>query len=65
MATITIELSEDRERRLSEHARESGVSPEQLLRLVVEVWLDRPRADFNEATASVLEKNAELYRRLS
>ena len=65
MATLTIELTEEREHRLLELAQGSGVTSEQLLQLVVENWLDRPRDDFAEATAYVLEKNAELYQRLA
>ncbi|QDV38748.1 DNA-binding protein [Tautonia plasticadhaerens] len=65
MATLTIELSEDQERQLLDRAREAGTTPEQLLRAGIAEWLARPRDDFSEAAEYVLEKNAELYRRLA
>jgi predicted transcriptional regulator len=65
MATLTIELSEEQQRRLLDRAREAGTTPEQLIRAGIDEWLSRPRGDFTDAAEYVLEKNAELYRRLA
>jgi predicted transcriptional regulator len=65
MTTFTIELPEEHVRRLHDLAREAGTTPEDLIRAGIEEWLAHPRADFAEAAEYVLEKNAELYRRLA
>jgi hypothetical protein len=65
MTTITSPLSEQQLERLKEMAEQVGVSPEELARASLEDWLNRPREDFHEAARYVLQKNAELYRRLA
>ncbi len=65
MSTITIPLPDDRLERLRVLAKEAGVTPEELARASLEDWLRRPREDFLQAARYVLEKNAELYRRLA
>jgi hypothetical protein len=65
MTTITITLSDDRLLKLKETATRLGVSPEDLVRVSVEELLTRPEEAFKRAMDHVLEKNAELYRRLA
>jgi predicted transcriptional regulator len=65
MTAITIPISEDRLERLKQLAEQTGVSPEELARAGLEEWLRRPREDFVQAARNVLQKNAELYRRLA
>ena len=65
MTAITVPLSEDRLQRLKAIAEQAGVSPEELARASLEEWLALPREDFVAAARYVLEKNRELYRRLS
>jgi predicted transcriptional regulator len=65
MSTITISLPEERLRRLQELAARLGVSPEDLARVGVEEMLADSDGKFDEAARHVLEKNAELYRRLA
>jgi len=65
MSAITINLSEERMRQLREIAARLGISPEELARVSVEELLAKPDEKFEEATRRVLEKNAELYRRLA
>jgi antitoxin FitA len=65
MSAITINLSEEHLRRLSELAASLGVSTEDLARMSVEELLARPDEKFEEAARHVIEKNAELYRRLA
>ena len=65
MTTLTVALTEQLMDRLKALAREAGISPEELVRAILEVWLSGPKKDFVQAARYVLEKNAELYRRLS
>ena len=65
MATITIALDDDQARRLDERARDAGISPEQLVQAEIADWLNRQDREFVNAAAYVVEKNAELYRRLA
>jgi hypothetical protein len=65
MMSITVPISEERLQRLRELAREANVPPEELLRATLEEWLSRPKEDFARAASYVLQKNAELYRRLA
>jgi hypothetical protein len=64
MHTLTITLSDDRLAQLQEMAARFGVRPEELIRISVEELLTRPEDAFQRAVQYVLEKNAELYRRL-
>ena len=65
MTTIAIPLSDDRVAQLRQWAEQAGLAPEEFLRRRVEQLLDRPDEQFHKAAAHVLEKNAELYRRLA
>jgi antitoxin FitA len=65
MRTITITLADERLQKLKELAKEAQIAPEELLRISVEEWLSRPKDDFTRAANYVLQKNAELYRRLA
>lgn len=65
MTQITIPISEDRYARLREWADTAGVSPEEFLHRRIDQLLDRPDEKFQQAANYVLEKNAELYRRLA
>lgn len=65
MTTITITLPEDRLLNLNEQARRFSISPEELVRVSIEELLSRPDEAFQRAVNYVLEKNAELYRRLA
>jgi hypothetical protein len=65
MTSILIPLSEEHLEQLRELARRVNVTPEELARAGLEDWLRRPREDFLQAARHVLEKNAELYRRLA
>lgn len=65
MSRITITLSDDRLARLQEIAARFKVSPEDLARVGIEELLTRPEEAFQRAADYVLNKNAELYRRLA
>ncbi len=55
MTIITISLPNDR----------LQVAPEELVRVSIEELLARPDEEFRKALEYVLNKNAELYRRLA
>ncbi|MDA1039091.1 MAG: DNA-binding protein [Planctomycetota bacterium] len=65
MTTITIPLSDERAAQLRLWADEVGLPPEEFLRRRVEQLLDRPDEHFQKASDYLLQKNAELYRRLA
>jgi hypothetical protein len=65
MTTITVPLSEEQLAQLRVWAQRAGLPPEEYLRRRVEQLLDRPDESFRQAAAYVLQKNAELYRRLA
>jgi predicted transcriptional regulator len=65
MQTITITLSDDRLAQLQELAVRFGMQPEDLVRISVEELLTRPEDALQHAVQYVLEKNADLYRRLA
>jgi hypothetical protein len=61
---VEVELPDDLASLAERAAMEQGVSVEQLVRLSVEEKIQRD-ARFEAAVGKVLEKNTELYRRLS
>ena len=65
MTTLVITLSGDRLSKLKEIATYLGVSPEDLVRASVEELVTRPEDAFERVVEYVLDKNAELYRRLA
>ena len=65
MTTIAIPLSDERLAQLRVRAEQTGLTPEGFLRRHVERLLERPDEQFRVAATYVLQKNAELYRRLA
>jgi len=62
---IAIELPEAQAGRLREEALRLGVQAEELARAAVVDLLQRGPDDFDSAAAYVLQKNRDLYKRLS
>ena len=63
--TITFELDEEESRRLLAVASELRIDPIQLAKATINDLVSRPADDFDRAARHVLEKNRELYKRLS
>ena len=63
--TISLQLDDEQSRRLLEVARELKVDPSELAKAAINDLVSRPSDDFDRAARYVLEKNCELYRRLS
>ena len=62
---MEFELPDQTATRLQEAARTLGITPESLAQISVEEMLARLDQDFLAAAGYVLDKNAELYRRLA
>lgn len=65
MTTMRIDLSDEQAHRLEQMAMRLGVDPGILVQISVRQMLAQPDKAFEEAASEVLEKNAELYRRLA
>ena len=65
MSKVTIELADEDFLKLQTLAQERGGTPEALLQDCVKEWLSNSRESFLHTARSVLERNKELYRRLS
>lgn len=63
--TITLKLDEEQSRRLVEVAQALKVDPSELAKAAITDLVSRQSDDFDRAAIRVLEKNRELYRRLS
>lgn len=65
MATVMVSLSDEEMRRLEELGKREGLTVEQMVRLGIHDFISQPDEAFHAAAKRVLEKNAELYRRLA
>ena len=65
MTTLTLSLSDEEMRRLEELSKSEGLTVEQVVRLGINDFIGQPDESFRAAAKRVMEKNAELYRRLS
>lgn len=65
MPSLTISLSDKEMQRLKNLSEREGLTVEQLVRLCVCDLLAKPDELFQITLKQVVEKNAELYRRLS
>jgi hypothetical protein len=65
MTTVTGSLSNEEMRWLEEFSLREGLTVEQIVRLCVRDLIAEPDELFQIAAKRVMEKNAELYRRLS
>ena len=62
---ISVDLSQAEIKCLEARATHLGVRPEDLARAALSDLLAHPKEDFEKSAQAVLEKNEELYRRLS
>ncbi len=65
MASITIDLPDNQFQKLQDLARMHGIPVELLLCASIEDSLSSSKSDFTQAAEYVVNKNAELYRRLA
>ena len=62
---LAIELAPPQAERLRAEAERLGLTPEDLARAALADLLAQPDDAFQDAARRVIEKNAELYRRLA
>ncbi len=65
MANVMVSLSDEEMRRLEELGKREGLSVEQMARLSIHDFINQPDEAFHASAKRILEKNAELYRRLA
>lgn len=65
MATLTISLSDEEMLRLEALGKREGLTVEQMVRLGIHDFIGQPDDALHTAANPVMEKNAELYGRLS
>lgn len=63
--SITLNFDDDLAKRLQARAGELGVDARELAKAAINDLLCRQADDFDRAAEAVLQKNRELYRRLS
>ena len=63
--SMVVQLGDEQSRQLQDIARELQVDPAELARAAINDLVTRRSDDFERAAQFVLEKNRELYRRLS
>ncbi len=62
---MTIDLSNKQTEQFQELAKSLSISPQELVRAAIDDFLSRPAEDFRRAAHYGLQKNQELYKRLS
>ena len=65
MAAISVTLDDQQAARLEQMARRLGVTVEALILVSIDDFLAQPDETFLNAPERVVQKNAELYRRLA
>lgn len=65
MTTVSVSLSDEEMHRLEELSKREGLTIEQMVHLGINDFISQPDDSFHRAAKRVMEKNAELYRRLS
>ena len=63
--TLNLELDEQPAKRLQDAARRLNVSVSDLAKAAINDLLAKPESDSEHAATRVLNKNAELYKRLA
>lgn len=65
MASVLVSLSDEEMRRLEELSKREGLTVEQMVKLGIHDFISQPDEAFHASAKRVMEKNAELYRRLA
>lgn len=65
MTTITLDIPEERLKLLSQRAQVLGITAEDLIRLSIAELLMRPAPEVQQAIDYIVQKHADLYRRLA
>lgn len=65
MKTFSFSANDEFAEELQQRADQAGVTAEELLATQFENWIRQSREEFHQSARRVLDKNAELYRRLA
>jgi hypothetical protein len=65
MTTLTVIIDDQRAAILRRRAQDAGLDVEELVAASLRELLDKEDDQFAEAVADVLDRNAELYKRLA
>ena len=65
MPDLTVTLSSEEVQRLEELSKREGLTVAQIVQLGIKDLISQPEERFQAITRRVMEKNAELYRRLA
>ena len=65
MESLTIDLTKDLANRLKSAANKLGIQPKELVQIGIQEKLEQLEQEFQQASDYVLNKNKELYQRLS
>ncbi|NOT22791.1 MAG: DNA-binding protein [Nitrospiraceae bacterium] len=65
MINVPVSISDEEMRWLEALGRREGLTVEQMVRLGINDFIGQPDDAFHAAAKRVMEKNADLYRRLS
>ena len=65
MSILTLNIDETKIESLKKTAIKVGITPEDLIKASLEDFLSRPADDFSKSLKYLLNKNKELYKRLS
>jgi predicted DNA-binding protein len=65
MPDLTVTLSSEEVQRLEELSKREGLTVAQIVELGIKDLISQPEERFQAITRRVMEKNAELYRRLA
>lgn len=65
MTTLTVTIDDQRAAILRRRAEDAGLDIEELVAASLREMLDKEDNQFTDAVAEVLDRNAELYKRLA
>ncbi len=65
MTKLTISIPDEQWSHLQELARQTGLSPEELIQTNIHELVEKSKREFDKAVEYLLNKNKELYRRLA
>ncbi|QDZ39326.1 CopG family transcriptional regulator [Euhalothece natronophila Z-M001] len=65
MNSLTIQLPDEKLQKLQQLAKEKGITTEELIETKINEWLTHNPQEFPEVANYVVNKNADLYKRLA
>ncbi len=63
--SLTIQIPDKKLQQLQQLAKEKGITTEELIETKINEWLTHNAQEFSEVANYIVNKNAELYKRLA